>query len=177
MRDTEIDQPRFFAAGDNLDRKAQCSAGAAYELTAVFGDAKRIGADGAHTVRIKAAKTFAEAGETGQCAFLRFVVEFFVLSETCAQAYRFAQRVEREELFAGNPRDLAMEGIGTEIDGGNSGLFCHSEGSLPNGCPSCNHCCPDSQCANQCTTRPCQPRASRSSVSTLVWRTSLPLTR
>ena len=40
---------------------------------------------------VKAAQSLAEAGETGQRAFLRFIVKLFVLAEARAEAHRFAQ--------------------------------------------------------------------------------------
>ena len=91
VRDAEVNQPRFFTPGDHFNRESQRGAGAAQELLAVLGDTQRVGADGAHAVRVKAAQSLAEAGETGQRAFLRFIVKLFVLAEARAEAHRFAQ--------------------------------------------------------------------------------------
>jgi hypothetical protein len=110
---------------DHFNRESKRGAGAAQELLAVLGDTQRVGADGAHAVRVKAAQSLAEAGEAGQRAILRFIVKLFVLAEARAEAHRFAQRVERKELIAGDAGDLAMKGIRAQIDGGNGGLLCH----------------------------------------------------
>jgi hypothetical protein len=70
-------------------------------------------------------EALAEAGEAGERALLRFVVKLFVFPQTCAEPHRLAQRVEREKLLTGNPCDLAVEGIGAEINGGDGGLLRH----------------------------------------------------
>ena len=46
-------------------------------------------------------------------------------AEPGAETYRFAQGIKREELFPGNARNLAVERVGSEIYGGDGGVFRH----------------------------------------------------
>ena len=56
---------------------------------------------------------------------LRVLVEALVLGEAGADAHRCAQRIEGVDLVAGNARDLQVEGVGTEIDGGDGSGVAH----------------------------------------------------
>src|SRR5918994_1519151 len=118
MSDAEVDQPRFFAPGDDFDRKAERLARLAQELRRVSGDAQRIGADRAHGVARQPAQPLAEPGERLERARLAGAVEPLVLRQPGAELDLLAQRIERIHLAVDDAADQEMETVGTEVDSG-----------------------------------------------------------
>ena len=118
MRDPDVDEPRFLAAGHHLDREAQRGLRPPQEAGGVLRHTQRVGADGAHGALVEAAQPLAEALQAGQRPLLRVVVDALVLVQPRAQPHRLAQRIERIDLVADDARHLAVEAVGAEIDGG-----------------------------------------------------------
>ena len=118
MRDADVDQPRLFAPGHDLDRKTERRLRLFQKRRRVLGHAQRIGADCAHGVTVEPAQPLAETMQALERALLRFLVEPLVARQPRAELDRLAQGVERIDLVADDAADLQMEGVGTEIDGG-----------------------------------------------------------
>ena len=78
MRDAEVDEARFLAAGDDLDREAERLARLAQECRRVLGHPQRIGADRAHRVPRQAAQALAELRQRLERAGLARAVEALV---------------------------------------------------------------------------------------------------
>ena len=112
----EVDETRFFAACDDLDRKAERGLRVLQERACVLRDAQRIGADRAHRVPVEAAQAFAEALQAGERALLRGCVEQLVFVEPGAEPHGLAQGIEGIDLIADDAGDLAVEGVASEID-------------------------------------------------------------
>ena len=125
MGNAEVDQARFLAAGDDLDREAERGLGLLQEFLGVFGDAEGVGADGAHRVARQAAQALAEAAKAGQRAVAGVLVEGLVRAQAGAKADGFFQRIERVDLVVHHPGDLQPEAVGAEIDRGNGGVLAH----------------------------------------------------
>ena len=98
MRDAEVDEARFLAAGDHLDRETERLARLAQELRRVLGHAQRIGADRAHRARAAGRAGARRCAERLQRARLRGAVDALFGGQAGAQAHRLAQRVERVDL-------------------------------------------------------------------------------
>ena len=95
MGGAQVDQPRFFAAGDHFDREAQQRLGLGDEVGGVLGHAQGVGAHGAHLRRGEAAQAFAKAGQAGQRLVLGFLVQVFVRGQAGAQAHGLFHHVQR----------------------------------------------------------------------------------
>ena len=126
MGDAQVDEPRFLAPGDDLDRVPERGFGLGNEFAGILGDTQRRGADAADRFRRQAAQAFAEALQAGQRALLGRFVEPLVVAEAAGQAHGFLQRIERIELVAGDPRHFQAEGVGSEIDGGKGVVAFHA---------------------------------------------------
>ena len=125
MLHADVDEPRLFAAGDDFDGKTERGLGELEKNAGVLRDAQRVGADRAHRVAVEAAQSFAEALQAGERALLGCGIEQLVLAEAGAEPHGLAQRIERVDLIADDPGDLAMEGIASEIDRGERRVFSH----------------------------------------------------
>src|SRR5258707_842480 len=126
VRHAEVNQPRFLAARDHLDRKAEHRARFAQELRRVLRDAQRIGADRAHALARKAAQALGELGERLERHGLRAPVDPLFGSEAAAQAHHFAHRVERIDLAIDHAPDLEVKTVRAEVDRGERVLAGHA---------------------------------------------------
>jgi hypothetical protein len=91
MGDAQVDEARFFATGDDLNREAERGARFAQELGRIFRHAQGVGADCAHCAARQAAQPFADALQRLQRASLRGAVDAFLGGQAGAQAHHFAQ--------------------------------------------------------------------------------------
>jgi hypothetical protein len=126
MRDAEIDETRFLAAGDDLDRMTERDLGLGQKLLGIACDAQRRGTNATDRLGRQAAQAFAEAMQAGQRSRLGGLVEQLVLGQATGEAHGFLQRVERIELVAGDARDFEAERVGAEVDGGESVVGLHA---------------------------------------------------
>ncbi len=120
MRGARIDEPRFLAPGNHLDRKTQCALRLTEEIARVLRDAQRIGRDRAHMIGMEIAQALAETLERLPAAQLRGPVEKLVARESSGKAHGLAQRIDGVDLATARalfdtPHDQP-ETIGTEID-------------------------------------------------------------
>jgi hypothetical protein len=116
MRDTEVDEARFLASRDHLDRKAERGARFAQKLRRILRHAQRVGADHAHRRPREAAQALAELGERLEGGCLGGAVDALLGREPAAQAHHLAHRVERIDLPIDHPADLQMEAVRAQID-------------------------------------------------------------
>ncbi len=122
MRRTDIDQPRLFPPGNDLDRKPQRRLRALQKLRRILGHAHRVGGHGPHPVRMKLAQALAEALQGLQRDLLRgFRQILFVIQPRC-QTYRLAQGVDGIDLHPRRtvlrPSDKHAKTVRSKIDGG-----------------------------------------------------------
>ena len=136
MRDAEIDEARFLAAGDDLDREAERLARLAQECRRVLGDPQRIRPDRAHGVPRQAAKALAELRQHLERAGLARAVEPLVGGQPGAELGLLAQRVERVDLAVHDATDQEMEAVGSEVDCSEGFVSCHSPGTVTPACPA-----------------------------------------
>ena len=118
VRHAEVDQARFLAAGDHLDREAERGARLAQELRRVLRHAQRVGADRAHRLAREAAQPLGELGQRLERVRLRGAVDALVGGQAAAQAHHLAHRVERVDLAVDDAPDLQVEAVGAEVDRG-----------------------------------------------------------
>src|SRR5258706_466929 len=126
VRHAEVNQPRFLAARDHLDREAEHRARLAQELRRVLRDAQRVGADRAHALARKAAQALGELGERLERHGLRAPVDPLFGSQAPAQAHHFAHRVERIDLAIDHAPDLEVKTVRAEVDRGERVLAGHA---------------------------------------------------
>jgi hypothetical protein len=117
VRDAQVDQSRFLDAGDDLDRVAECVAGAVHERAAAARLAQRVGADGAHALGAHVTQTLAEALEALQRAQHRLAVEPALLVEPRGETHRFAQAVDDHQLPVRVPGHDHVEAVRAQVDG------------------------------------------------------------
>ncbi len=125
MRDAEVDQARFLAAGDHFDREAERGARFAQELRRVLRHPQRVGADRAHRATRQSAQALADALQRLQGARLSGAVDALLRGQAGAQPHHFAQRVERIDLAIDHAAHLQVEAVGAEIDRGEQVRACH----------------------------------------------------
>src|SRR5688572_18252847 len=153
VRNAQVDQARFLAAGDHLDRKAERGARLAQELRRILRHAQRVGADHAHRRAREAAQALAELGERFQRARLGGAIDALFGGQPGAQAHHLAHRVEGIDLAVDHATDLQVEAVGAKVDRGQRVVTRH----WPNLAESIYLC------------------TSLSSSCTLLWRTSFPI--
>ena len=78
VRDADIDEARFLAAGDDFDRETERRFSLFQKCRRILGHAQRVGADGTHAMRIETAQAFAEALQAFERTLLRIFVEPFL---------------------------------------------------------------------------------------------------
>ena len=86
MGDTRKNQPRLFAAGDDLNRKTQHLFSTPDEFAGVLGNAQGVGSDHANTFRVEAAQALGELAQCLEPARLCVVAEHFVLRQPGGKA-------------------------------------------------------------------------------------------
>jgi len=118
VRHAEVDQARFLAARDHLDREAERGARLAQELRRVLRHAQRVGADHPHRLAREAAQPLGELGERLERRRLRGAVDALVRGEAAAQPHHLAHGVERIDLAVDDTPDLQVEAVGAEVDRG-----------------------------------------------------------
>ncbi len=130
MRDAEVDEARFLAARDDLDRKAERLARLAQERGRVLRDPERIRPDRADRVARQPAQPLAEAGERLERARLDGAVEALVGGQAGAELHRLAQRVERIDLAVDDAPDQEMKAVGSEVDRSECFVTRHAPGTV-----------------------------------------------
>ena len=116
MRDAEIDEARFLAARDHLDREAEHRACFAQEGAAVFRHAQRIGADRAHALARKAVQALGEFRQRLERRGLRRAIDALVRGEPRAKAHHFAHRIEGIDLVLDDAPDQQVKAVRAEVD-------------------------------------------------------------
>ncbi len=130
MRDAEVDEARFLAAGDDLDRETERLARLAQECRRVLGNPERIRPDRAHGVPRQAAKALAELRQHLERTGLARAVEPLVGGQPGAELGLLAQRVERVDLAVDDATDQEMEAVGSKVDCSKGFVSCHSPGTV-----------------------------------------------
>ncbi len=130
MSDAEIDEPRFLASRDDLDRETERLARLAEEGGRVLGNAQRVRADRAHGVPRQAPEPLAELREHHEGACLARAIQPLVGSEPCAELGLLAERVERVNLAVHDAPDQEMEAVRSKVDSGEGFVARHSPGTV-----------------------------------------------
>ncbi len=118
MGNAEVDEARFLAAGNHLDREAERGARLAQELRRVLRHAQGVRADHAHRLPREAAQPLGELGERAERPRLRRAVDALVGGEAGAQAHHLSHGVEGIDLTVDNPADLQVEAVRAQVDRG-----------------------------------------------------------
>ena len=106
VRDTEINESRFFMTGDDVDRKTKRRLGRPQKLRRVASDAKRVRCHGAYRRRMEPAQAFREAREAAQRSASRGREDAALGIDRSADAQCFAPRVETKDLIAFDASEL-----------------------------------------------------------------------
>src|SRR5688572_2178223 len=130
MRDAEVDEARFLAARDHLDREAERLARLAQEGRRVLRDPERVGADRAHGVARQSPQALPELGERLERARLARAIELPVGREAGAELRLLAQRVEWVDLAVHDAADQEVEAVGSEVDRGQGFMTRHGPGTV-----------------------------------------------
>ena len=117
VRDAEVDEARFFGAGDDLDRVSERFRGAIEERARVARLPQRARADRAHAADRHRAEALAETREARERFLLHGLGQVLLRVEARGEAHALAQAVDDRELVAFEPRDDHVEAVGAEIDG------------------------------------------------------------
>ena len=115
-RYAQVNEARFFDAGDNFDVVAQRCFSTGQKATRALGLAQRVRAHHAHPAGLHFAQALAEALEARQRAALHYRVEATIVGEAIGEAHHFTQAVHDDELAVRVPRHDHVERIGAEID-------------------------------------------------------------
>lgn len=115
VRDSEIDQTRLFATGDDLDRVAEGLTRPQQESPGVLGLAQGAGAHGADAARRMLAQALAEAFEAFEGALGDLFLDRFRLVEAVGQGDSIAQTIEDEQFSVNVLRDNHVEAVRAQV--------------------------------------------------------------
>jgi hypothetical protein len=118
MGHAQVDQARFFAAGDHFDGVAERGFGGHQERLRRGQLAHGIGRHRAHALRRDVADALAESGQAIERALLDFGVQPAFAFQAFGQAHGFAQPVDDAQLAERVARDHHVEAVGTQVDRG-----------------------------------------------------------
>ncbi len=118
MGNPGIDESRLLHARDDLDRMAECFAGALEKGLFAMCHAQGIGADDAHAIGVHVTQALTESLQTGKRASRHFLVDATVLFDAGGEAYHLAQPVDDDELAVRVARHDQVEAVRPQIDGG-----------------------------------------------------------
>ncbi len=116
MRNTDIDEPRFFAPRDHLYREAERGFRLLQQLRCVLRHTQGIGRDRAHLIRRKAPQALIEARQRLNGTQLRWPVEQLAVTEAGSQPNGFLETVKRIDLVIDDAGHLQPEAVRSEID-------------------------------------------------------------
>lgn len=118
---TEVDQARFFPAGNHLDRVAEDGLGALDEFVTVASFAQCVGADDAHCARGHAVDQLGKALEALEASLHGFFAEHARFVDAGGQLNLFAQALENADLGVVGLGHDHVETVGAKVDGGDQG--------------------------------------------------------
>ncbi|MNN30761.1 hypothetical protein D3C81_1444200 [compost metagenome] len=121
MGDAEVDQARFFTAGNHFDRMPEDFFGAADELAAVARLAQGVGADDTYRAVRHAADQLGEALEAVQAALHRFFVELALFVDAGGQLNLLPETLENTDLGMVGLGHYHMETVGAQVNGSDQG--------------------------------------------------------
>ena len=113
-----VDQPRFLAAGDHLDRMAERLGRAGQEGVAVGGLAQRLRRHRAQLARRNAGQPGAEALQADQAALRGLLAQATLGIQAGAEPHRLLEIVDAAVAAAGGLADLEAEAVRADVDRG-----------------------------------------------------------
>src|SRR5690606_33270087 len=116
--DAEVDEPRLFDTGDDVDRMPERDARAIEKSTLAARAPQRVRTDGANARRLHIRKPLTESLEAFDCSLYRGALQATLLIESGSQADHFSQAIDDDELPVRIPGNDHVKAIGAEIDGG-----------------------------------------------------------
>ena len=122
VRHAGVDQPRFLAAGDDLDREAQRRLRAQQEGVAVARLAQRLRGHRAHLGRREAGQPRGKAAQAGQAALHGVFGQQALGVEPGAQAHGLLQVVDAAVAAVLQLAQFQPEAVGAHVDGGQRAL-------------------------------------------------------
>ena len=118
VRDAEVDQSRFFAAGDDFDVVAQRGFRRHQEMLRQAQLAHRIGGDGAHARRRDGGQALAEARKAIECALQRFFAQAAAAVKAFGEAHVFLDAIDDAQLAEQVTRDHHVEAVRADVHRG-----------------------------------------------------------
>jgi hypothetical protein len=118
MRDAEVHQTRFFAAGHDFDRVAQRGFGRQQERLRHGELAHGVGRDGAHALRWDVAQALAETLQAFERAVAHVGIQSALAVEAFGQAHHVAQAIHDAQLPEHVARDHHVEAVRSQVDRG-----------------------------------------------------------
>ena len=111
VRDTGVNQTRFFESGNDFDGVAESGACSFQKPALALCAPQRIGADHSHAIRLHRAQPLAETLEAAQRAIGGGFVQAPAVAHTGREAHHFAQPVQYDELVVRIPRDDHVKAV------------------------------------------------------------------
>ena len=121
MVDAGIDEPRFLAAGDDFDRKAERFVRAQQEGVAVARFAQRLRCHRAHVAWFEGGQARREPPQARQAALRGLFGEDAAGVQAGAQADGFLEVVDAAVTTLGQGAELEPEAVRPHVDGGKGG--------------------------------------------------------
>ena len=117
----QVDQARFFTAGDDFYRVAEDFLGAADEFAAVARLTQGVGADNAHGAQRHAVDQLGKALEAIEPALHGFFVELALVVDAGGQLNFLAEPLEDADFTVLGLGHDHVKAVGAQVDGGDQG--------------------------------------------------------
>ena len=118
VRHTQVDEPRFLLSRNDLDVMAEGLRRFGEHDSRLFDLAQRVGAHGADLLRGDITDALAEFFESGIAALERFFAQRLVVGQPARETHALAQPIDFVHFVAHRTRDLHVEAVRAEVDGG-----------------------------------------------------------
>jgi len=117
LGDSQVNQPGFLAAGDDVDTAAQSGFCNHQESVGILHPAEGLGADCAKVIHGNPAQPLAEAGQAGESTFLHHRVQLPILIQATAQPNHFLDSVDDPQLAVFTAGHQQVKAIAAKING------------------------------------------------------------
>ena len=125
VRHPLVDQARFFASRNHVDRESQNLVGPRQEFITVARLAQRLRGDGPNLTPLQPRQAFAKARQTVPATLHRLGGEVAIFVQAVALADGFLEVLGALNLAMLKASDFQTETVGAEIDGGEEGTVLH----------------------------------------------------
>jgi hypothetical protein len=116
LGNAQVNQPRFFAPGDDIDAATQASFGNREESVGILEPAECLGANSPHVRRGYTPQSLTETGEASKGALLGFFIQPTLPIQAASQAHHFLDAVEHPQFTVLAPGNEQMKAVAAEVD-------------------------------------------------------------